>query len=179
MARLPQAVKRDGKRPAFPLWFWPQLHPLPLRQLELARNQLGASKTLKVSLDVSNVGAHPGEEVVQLYVSPLGQQWSGPPKELRRSPEFLQPGETKTVHFGVPIQRLAYYDETRADFVVEPLEYEVFAGAHSLDPHAVKRAVCGSQRIVISRWLEQSFRTNLEGNFVEAWFAESRGQCEG
>jgi hypothetical protein len=36
------------------------------------------------------------------------------------------------------VSRLAYFDEARAAFVVEPLEYEVFVGAHSLDPQALK-----------------------------------------
>ena len=30
------------------------------------------------------------------------------------------------------------YDETQADFVVEPLEYALFVGAHSLDQHALR-----------------------------------------
>lgn len=38
----------------------------------------------------------------------------------------------------VPISRLAYYDESQTDFVVEPLEYEVFVGAHSLDAHGLR-----------------------------------------
>jgi beta-glucosidase len=48
------------------------------------------------------------------------------------------PGETKTIQLDVPIQRLAYYDETRKDFIVEPIEYELFVGAHSLDQQALK-----------------------------------------
>jgi hypothetical protein len=50
----------------------------------------------------------------------------------------LQPGETKEVRFNLPADCLAYYDEARENFVVEPLEYEVFIGAHSLDPQALK-----------------------------------------
>jgi beta-glucosidase len=61
------------------------------------------------------------------------------PKELKAFTRVaLQPGETKTVEFKVPIFRLAYYDESQADFVVEPLEYEISVGAHSLDAHALK-----------------------------------------
>ncbi len=133
-------LERDGKRPAFPFGFGLSYTRYRYASLELARNQLGASETLKVSLDVSNVGAHAGEEVVQLYVSAIGSAVERAPKELKAFTRIaLQPGETKTVHFGVPIPRLAYYDETRADFVVEPLEYEVFVGAHSLDPQALRK----------------------------------------
>jgi hypothetical protein len=38
----------------------------------------------------------------------------------------------------MPISHLAYYDEAKAEFVVEPLEYEVFVGTHSLEPQALK-----------------------------------------
>ncbi len=34
--------------------------------------------------------------------------------------------------------RLAYYDESLEEFVVEPIEYEFFIGRHSLDEHAIK-----------------------------------------
>ena len=61
------------------------------------------------------------------------------PKELKPFTRIaLQPDETKTVQLSVPISQLAYYDETKADFVVEPLEYELFVGTHSLDQHALK-----------------------------------------
>jgi hypothetical protein len=38
----------------------------------------------------------------------------------------------------MPISHLAYYDEAKAKFVVEPLEYELFVGTHSLDPQALR-----------------------------------------
>ena len=92
-----------------------------------------------MSLDVSNTGARAGEEVVQLYVSAIGSAVERAPKELKAFTRVaLQPGETRVVDLSVPVSRLAYYDETEADFVVEPLEYELFVGAHSLDPHALK-----------------------------------------
>jgi hypothetical protein len=36
------------------------------------------------------------------------------------------------------VSRLAYYNESTAGFVVEPLEYELSVGAHSLDPSALR-----------------------------------------
>jgi len=61
------------------------------------------------------------------------------PKELKAFTKIaLQPGETKLVSFDVPVKIMAYYDEDQAEFIVEPIEYEVFAGAHSLDENAVK-----------------------------------------
>ena len=132
-------LERDGNSPAFPFGFGLSYTSYRYANLKLAHNQLGPSETLKVSLDVSNTGAHAGEEVVQLYVSAIGSAVERAPKELKAFTRIaLQPGETRTVQLSVPISRLAYYDETLADFVVEPLEYELFVGAHSLDQHALK-----------------------------------------
>ena len=111
----------------------------------LNRDELRQSETLEVSLSVSNTGTRPGEEVVQLYVSAIGSAVERAPKELKAFTRVaLEPGETKIARLSVPISCLAYYDGARAEFVVEPLQYEVFVGAHSLDPNALRGrfAVC-------------------------------------
>ncbi len=132
-------LERDGNMPAFPFGFGLSYTRYRYANLRLNQNQLGPSDTLSLSLDVSNIGTHAGEEIVQLYVSPIGSAVERAPKELKGFTRIaLQPGETRTVQFNVPIPRLAYYDEARSDFVVEPLEYELFVGAHSLDQHALR-----------------------------------------
>jgi beta-glucosidase len=132
-------IERDGHTPAFPFGFGLSYTSYRYANLTLVQDRLGPSDTLRVSLDVSNIGAHVGEEVVQLYVSAIGSAVERAPKELKAFDRVaLQPGETKSVPLDVPVSRLAYYDESEADFVVEPLEYELFVGAHSLDPSALK-----------------------------------------
>jgi len=132
-------LERDGNTPVFPFGFGLSYTSYRYANLSLAKNQLGPSETLQVSLDVSNAGDYSGEEVVQLYVSAIGSAVERAPKELKAFTRIaLHLGETRSVQLSVPISRLAYYDEARADFVVEQIEYEVFVGAHSLDPHALK-----------------------------------------
>jgi beta-glucosidase len=132
-------LERDGSAPAFPFGFGLSYTRYEYANLTLDQGQLGPSETLKVSLDVSNTGAHAGEEVVQLYVSAIGSAVERAPKELKAFTRIaLRPGETKTVQLSVPMSRLAYYDETQADLIVEPIEYELFVGAHSMDQHALK-----------------------------------------
>ncbi|MBI4766546.1 MAG: glycoside hydrolase family 3 C-terminal domain-containing protein, partial [Deltaproteobacteria bacterium] len=132
-------LERDGHPPAFPFGFGLSYTTYHYANLKLAQNELGPSETLKVSLDVSNIGVQAGEEVVQLYVSPIGSAVERAPKELKAFTRIaVEPGETKTIQLDVPIPRLAYYDETREEFIVEPLEYELFVGAHSLDQQALK-----------------------------------------
>lgn len=132
-------LERDGSTPAFPFGFGLSYTSYRYANLTLDSNQLDPSETLRVSLDVSNTGVRAGEEVVQLYISAIGSAVERAPKELKAFTRIaLQPGETKIVQLSVPVSRLAYYDETQADFVVELLEYEFFVGAHSLDQHALK-----------------------------------------
>jgi beta-glucosidase len=132
-------LERDGNTPAYPFGFGLSYTSYRYANLTLPQNQFNPSEILQVSLDVSNTGAYPGEEVVQLYVSAIDSTVERAPKELKAFTRIaLQPGETRSAQLSVPISRLAYYDEAQADFVVELLEYEVFVGAHSLDPHALK-----------------------------------------
>jgi beta-glucosidase len=132
-------LEHDGNTPAFSFGFGLSYTSYRYANLKLAQNQLGPSEALKVSLDISNSGAHAGEEVVQLYVSAIGSAVQRAVKELKAFTRIaLQPGETKNVQFSVPISRLAYYNEIQEGFVIEPLEYELFVGAHSLDQHALK-----------------------------------------
>jgi beta-glucosidase len=132
-------LERDGNIPAFPFGFGLSYTRYRYANLTLARQQLGPSESLEVSLDVANTGAVPGEEVVQLYVSAIGSAVERAPKELKAFARIaLQPGETQTVRLSLPASRLAFYDEAQEAFVVEPLEYELFVGSHSLDPSALK-----------------------------------------
>jgi beta-glucosidase len=132
-------LEREGHTPAFPFGFGLSYTGYAYANLTLTQTEFDPSDTLPVSLVVTNTGDYAGEEVVQLYISAIDSAVERAPKELKDFARVaLKPGETKTLRFAVPISRLAYYDESREDFVVEPIEYEVFVGAHSLDPNALK-----------------------------------------
>lgn len=132
-------LEREGNTATFPFGFGLSYTSYRYANLELVHYELGPSGTLEVSLEVSNTGALAGEEVVQLYISPIASAVERASKELKAFTRIaLQPGETKTIQLSVTIAQLAYYDETQANFVVEPLEYELFVGAHSSDPCALK-----------------------------------------
>jgi beta-glucosidase len=131
--------ERNGIAPAFPFGFGLSYTHYRYANLTLTQNRLISSDTLQVSREVTNTGAYAGEEVVQLYVSALGSMVERAPKELKAFTRVtLLSGETKTVYLSLPISRLAYYDEAQVGFVVEPLAYERYDGANSLDPHALK-----------------------------------------
>jgi beta-glucosidase len=132
-------LERDGQTPAFPFGFGLSYTNYEYANLTLEKDQLIPSEILKVSLDVSNTGTQAGDEIVQLYISAIGSAVERAPKELKSFRRItLQPGETKPVHFNIPLFQFAYYDEALADFLVEPIEYEIFVGAHSLDHQALR-----------------------------------------
>jgi beta-glucosidase len=131
-------LARDGHIPAFPFGFGLSYTNFRYANLVLAQQQLGPDDSLHISFDLTNMGNRTGDEIVQLYISALDSQVERAPKELKAFTRLtLQPGKKSTVHLDLPMVLLAYYDESLADFVVEPTDYQVFIGAHSLDPHAL------------------------------------------
>ncbi len=92
----------------------------------------GSPVTLKVT--VKNTGAVAGKEVVQLYVADKEASLARPQKELKRFAKIaLEPGASQTLTFILDERALAFYDPYRADWVVEPGEFEVLIGSSSRD----------------------------------------------
>jgi beta-glucosidase len=132
-------LERDGNKPAFPFGYGLSYTTYEYNNIKIARDRLKKSETIEVSLNISNTGKHEGEEIVQIYISAIDSSIDRAIKELKAFKRVpLQPGETKSVKFEIPAARLAYYNELLEDFVVEPIEYEIFAGRHSLDKKALK-----------------------------------------
>ncbi|MFH1120479.1 MAG: glycoside hydrolase family 3 N-terminal domain-containing protein [Bacteroidota bacterium] len=66
-------------------------------------------ETIKGSVKVLNSSKKPGMEVVQIYVSDRVASISPPVKRLRAfSKIMLQPGESQTVNFEIPVNELAF-----------------------------------------------------------------------
>ena len=88
--------------------------------LRLDKSEMTDSDTLTVSVDVKNVGARAGKEVVQLYVAPEKKKMIRPVRELKAFDKIeLQPGETKTVTFELSKRAFAYWDVSKHDWQTE------------------------------------------------------------
>lgn len=88
-----------------------------------------------ISVAVTNVGARPAEEVVQLYVRDRVASVARPVSELRgfhRLP--LQPGETRTIAFTLAHPQLALWKAGR--WMIEPGAIDVMIGSSSADIRA-------------------------------------------
>jgi len=96
-------------------------------------DQLG-SITITLETRIANGGSSPGQEVVQLYSRALD---ASVPTPLRRLQGFerieLAPGESRTVKFEVPVDRLGHWSEEQGSFVVEGGNYEFAVGGSSTD----------------------------------------------
>ncbi|MBR6772329.1 MAG: glycoside hydrolase family 3 C-terminal domain-containing protein [Clostridia bacterium] len=99
---------------------------------DLSIEKLGATD-VRVRLNVKNVGEVPGDEVVQLYVEDCESTVVTPPKLLKGFRRIsLEPSEEKTVTFDLDEKAFRLMN-ARYEWVVEPGDFRIMAGASSRD----------------------------------------------
>ncbi len=102
--------------------------------LKVTPARLRSNETAAVTLDLTNTGSRPGDEVVQLYVHEMKPRVKRPARELRGFTRVtLQPGEKRHLTFNVPAAQLAFWDEAQHAFVVNPGAFEFLVGASAAD----------------------------------------------
>jgi beta-glucosidase len=122
--------------PATPLY--PFGHGLSYTQFEYSNLRIdppdmGRAGTARVRVDIKNIGARAGDEVVQLYIHDVLGTISTPVKQLRGFRRVsLQPGEAKTVDFALGPEDLSLLNRDM-HWVVEPGDFEVLVGSSSED----------------------------------------------
>jgi beta-glucosidase len=86
-----------------------------------------------VSVDVTNTGARPGSEVVQVYVGdpPAANE---PPRQLKGlSKVALAPGETRRVSMQLDATAFSHWEPARGQWVASPGDYKIWVGDSSRD----------------------------------------------
>ncbi|WP_278814448.1 glycoside hydrolase family 3 N-terminal domain-containing protein [Bifidobacterium pullorum] len=95
--------------------------------------------TVHASVTLTNTGDRPGTEVVQAYIGDLVTSYSWTDRELKAFRRVeLQPGESVTVEFDIPVADCTIVDP-QARRIVEPGEFELLIG-HSSRREDLKRA---------------------------------------
>lgn len=97
-----------------------------------------------VEATITNTGSVAGKEVVQAYVSaPKSKQMEKPLKELKGFAKtgLLQPGQSGSVSIVIPCERLASWDETTHQWLLDKGTYTVQLGASSADIRAKETIV--------------------------------------
>jgi beta-xylosidase len=93
--------------------------------------EVAAGAGFTATVTVTNAGSTPGTDVVQLYGHDVHCSIVRPTVQLLGYERVaLAPGESATVTFAVPTQRLAFTDRSMTK-VVEPGDVEVWVGSHS------------------------------------------------
>lgn len=103
-----------------------------------------ANGTLELTVDVTNTGARPAQEVVQVYVRQRVASRSRPLRQLKGFEKVrINPGEVRRVAFRISSAELGYHDDS-GRLIVEPGPFDVFVGGSSTTtlsaPFSVTRA---------------------------------------
>ncbi|MBI5667556.1 MAG: glycoside hydrolase family 3 C-terminal domain-containing protein [Chloroflexi bacterium] len=122
-----------SSKPLYPFGYGLSYTRFEYANLRVEAAQARAGDTVTIRADVRNSGLRAGDEVVQLYVNVPSASVTRPVKELKGFKRVtLQPGETSTVIFELPVNLLGFYNR-EMQFVVEPGIVEVMVGASSAD----------------------------------------------
>ena len=74
-----------------------------------------------------------GDEIVQLYIRDLVGEVTRPVKELKGFKKIsLQPGESQTIIFEIPVQRLGFHG-LDMQYKVEPGDFKVWVGPNAAE----------------------------------------------
>jgi beta-glucosidase len=131
------SAKRDylgsSTESLFPFGFGLSYTKFKYANLRLSPNTIGPFGQTKVQVDVTNTGSRAGDEVVQLYIRDVVSSVTRPVKELRAFQRIsIDPGQTKTVEFGLGPDELSFLNRDMRR-VVEPGLFKVMVGGNSRD----------------------------------------------
>ncbi|MGH7491479.1 MAG: fibronectin type III-like domain-contianing protein [bacterium] len=120
--------------------------------LKLASETVDVSGEARISFTVTNAGKRSGTEVVQLYAADMATGVTLPAQQLIGFARVdLEPAESKTVKFVVPMSVLGYTGLS-GDFIIEPGPVEVSAGSSSSDIRSsAKFTVTGKTRAITGK----------------------------
>ena len=125
---------QKGIEPRYPFGFGLSYTTFKLDHLKVTTTGVGDARRFQVSADVTNTGARPGEQVVQIYVGQSHPSVPRPPRELKGFAKLnLTPGQTKTAAVELDSSSLAFWDTATHAWKTAPGEYQIHAGTSSRD----------------------------------------------
>ncbi len=111
--------------------------------LSIGQKQATVGESVDISLKIKNSGAIAGEEVIQLYIHDEFASSPRPIKELKAYQRLrLEPDETRTITFHLPVNQLAFYD-VDLNLILEAGRINVMVGSTSEDIR-----LCGEFEII-------------------------------
>jgi beta-glucosidase len=121
-------------QPLYPFGFGLSYTRFAYSHLKTSAEEITGDGSVTVSVDITNTGERPGDEVVQLYAHYLDSSVPRPVKQLVgfQRVSFL-PGEKKTVTLEIAAASIAFWDTAAQKFVVEEGQVQLLIGASSAD----------------------------------------------
>ncbi|PZF91946.1 beta-glucosidase family protein [Micromonospora deserti] len=102
--------------------------------LRMSAVAVTTGEEVEVSVEVTNTGTRPGEEVVQLYTRQRRSAVKQPLRQLRDFARItLAPGQRRMVRLRLRTAELGWWDETRGRHVVEDAAHTVLVGRSARD----------------------------------------------
>ena len=119
--------------PLFPFGFGLSYTSFEYSNLQLEKNNINKTDSIKVSCTIKNTGGVAGDEVIQLYIHDVLASVSQPVMQLKGFQRIhLNAGELKEVSFMITPQMLSLLDKDLKT-VVEPGDFRIMIGASSRD----------------------------------------------
>ena len=126
-----QSCDKDP-RVAYPFGFGLSYTTFEYSNLNVKPTAETNSESIAVNVDIKNTGKLAGDEVVQLYLSPTGENKNLRPIKLEGFKRVsLKAGESKTVSFNLTAQQFGYYNNKQ--WTIDPGKYTIKIGASSMD----------------------------------------------
>ena len=117
--------------PLYPFGFGLSYTTFSVTNLNLDSQTVSKNGHVTATVDVTNTGNRPGDDVVQLYIHDPVASISQPVRRLRGFQRVtLAPHQTQTLSFTLGRDDFGFYDN-EGKFVVEPGEIDVYAGDSS------------------------------------------------
>ena len=121
-----------NSKPLYPFGYGLSYSAFKFANLQLSKSSMGAGETTEVSVDVTNTSSVAGDAVAQLYIHQRYGSASRPVRQLKGFQRTaLEPGETKTLKFPLGKNELKYWNPQTKQWIVEPSEFDVWAGEDS------------------------------------------------
>lgn len=138
--------------PLYPFGFGMSYTTFSLGDAEVETAAVSADEAVRVSVVVTNSGELAGDEVVQVYTRDEEASVTRPVLELKGFQRVrLQPGESTTIRFEIPVGQLGFYDRN-LDYIVEDGEIEILVGTSSADLVSAGRVGVKSANPVTKRF---------------------------
>lgn len=120
--------------PLFPFGYGLSYTSFGYGDIKLDQPSYKDTDDIEISFELKNTGSKAGSEVVQVYFNQLNASVKTPLKKLIRFDRvWLEPGESKTIAFSIPVKEMGFWDIKNNDFIVESGQFNLMVGSSSAD----------------------------------------------